>query len=603
MIPNKRVRFNAPSNNLNIVGPVTDITNYSETQKKSYRKKKVPIRINVKYIYFGLLSFYSIKNTLKLHVYPERLELLFQNTFEVVVDSEITLVDGDVNSETFLESIPFDCILSISYGVIGTKQNKSNKLVYSNSSPSFISIHINTTAGVIDHKIFKIVSVGDGLVLNPNLAINDIENCPSKFILAVVSYGEAWRFAAAVRKNKTLSDKITSPWIQSHRSMVTLPVFLDTTPYFAAHFHRLRFPQSVIRKRVGNEKLLSHIGTVDDNLTPLRTDVANTNIDDSIYLVFPVALDAIDAITVHRCDLRRLQPPEYLNDILIDLFIKVFVSKLPLCKRRAMHAFSCQFYTKLLQIPDDGKAAHASVARWTSNIDLFRLDFILIPINFAFHWSLCVVFNPKALLNVYDEKYTDIFFQSNNTCNILMLDSLGMHNSDVISKHVKQFLFHEWDTRYRKNICTTHDDDSASRVDDSFVSLMNTIVVPVPRQSNGYDCGVFIIKFVECILLEWPLSVSANEKKPFASIFIPSKFTQSRITEERLKMRAIIENIRSAFIVERYTTKFFGDENCEFMLNDDSISVLKNDEDSSICYMKLMYDVLCALEDDQCIDL
>jgi sentrin-specific protease 7 len=96
--------------------------------------------------------------------------------------------------------------------------------------------------------------------------------------------------------------------------------------------------------------------------------------------------------------MRRLEPCVYLNDNLIDLRVKNLVAKLSDERRKKIHAFSCLFYGKLTEVNDGGKAAHSLVSRWTKSLDLFSLDFVLIPINFAMHWSLCVLVRPGELL-------------------------------------------------------------------------------------------------------------------------------------------------------------------------------------------------------------
>jgi Ulp1 family protease len=106
-----------------------------------------------------------------------------------------------------------------------------------------------------------------------------------------------------------------------------------------------------------------------------------------------------DAITIFNGDLKRLGPGEYLNDNLIDLQIKY-------CLRTALseqlqarvHAFNCQFYTRLTTYPSNLHSGYELVARWTKNIDLFDRDFVLIPVNYSYHWSLAVVVRPGAVL-------------------------------------------------------------------------------------------------------------------------------------------------------------------------------------------------------------
>ena len=98
-------------------------------------------------------------------------------------------------------------------------------------------------------------------------------------------------------------------------------------------------------------------------------------------------------ITVSRGDLKRLCPGVYFNDNLIDLRVKHLVFGLPPSDQSRLHAFSCMFYTKLLE-QGNKKKGHALVARWTKNFDVFAKDFIFIPVNESAHWSLAVIAHP-----------------------------------------------------------------------------------------------------------------------------------------------------------------------------------------------------------------
>lgn len=107
----------------------------------------------------------------------------------------------------------------------------------------------------------------------------------------------------------------------------------------------------------------------------------------------PRVTDAQDVITVSRGDLKRLCPGVYFNDNLIDLRVKHLVFGLSPSDQSRLHAFSCMFYTKLLE-QGNKKKGHALVARWTKNFDVFAKDFIFIPVNESAHWSLAVIAHP-----------------------------------------------------------------------------------------------------------------------------------------------------------------------------------------------------------------
>jgi sentrin-specific protease 7 len=95
--------------------------------------------------------------------------------------------------------------------------------------------------------------------------------------------------------------------------------------------------------------------------------------------------------------LKKIVDGEYLNDSLIDMKIKHMVLHLAQEQRAFFHCFSCMFYARVTQVRN-AKEGYELVSRWTKNVDLFQKDFILVPINYSFHWSLAIIVRPGLLL-------------------------------------------------------------------------------------------------------------------------------------------------------------------------------------------------------------
>jgi hypothetical protein len=96
--------------------------------------------------------------------------------------------------------------------------------------------------------------------------------------------------------------------------------------------------------------------------------------------------------------MKKLSQGECFNDNLIDLRVKHLVFKLLPSEQSRVHAFSCQFYTKLLEKSNEKDDCHALVARWTKKFNLFEKDFIFIPVNESMHWSLAVIAHPGHIM-------------------------------------------------------------------------------------------------------------------------------------------------------------------------------------------------------------
>ncbi|XP_076872471.1 sentrin-specific protease 6 isoform X2 [Brachyhypopomus gauderio] len=110
-------------------------------------------------------------------------------------------------------------------------------------------------------------------------------------------------------------------------------------------------------------------------------------------------------ISVTNEDLHCLNDGEFLNDVIIDFYLKyLFMEKLRKEDAFRSHVFSSFFYKRLNQrerrnAPDSTnlpiqKRKHNRVKTWTRHVDLFQKDFIFVPINESAHWYLAVICFP-----------------------------------------------------------------------------------------------------------------------------------------------------------------------------------------------------------------
>ncbi|TSL47581.1 Sentrin-specific protease 6 [Bagarius yarrelli] len=110
-------------------------------------------------------------------------------------------------------------------------------------------------------------------------------------------------------------------------------------------------------------------------------------------------------ISVTNEDLHCLNDGEFLNDVIIDFYLKyLFLEKLKKEDASRSHVFSSFFYKRLNQrerrtAPDTTnlpiqKRKHNRVKTWTRHVDLFQKDFIFVPINESAHWYLAVICFP-----------------------------------------------------------------------------------------------------------------------------------------------------------------------------------------------------------------
>ncbi|XP_054871712.1 sentrin-specific protease 6 isoform X2 [Amphiprion ocellaris] len=139
----------------------------------------------------------------------------------------------------------------------------------------------------------------------------------------------------------------------------------------------------------------------DEDMTDLQPTFSGPVVKLMVYPPPP----AKGGITVTNEDLHCLNDGEFLNDVIIDFYLKYLVlEKLKKEDAQRIHVFSSFFYKRLNQrerrnVPDTTnlpiqKRKHNRVKTWTRHVDLFQKDFIFVPINESAHWYLAVICFP-----------------------------------------------------------------------------------------------------------------------------------------------------------------------------------------------------------------
>lgn len=266
-------------------------------------------------------------------------------------------------------------------------------------------------------------------------------------------------------------------------------------------------------------------------------------------------------------DLEKLKPGVYLNDCLIDFKIFHILLNLPPEKRDATHSLGSRFYYSLQLARKEPDKYKKLVRNSLKSVNIFTKDFILMPLNVidSMHWSLCIIVRPLLFIfhhficNEDKIKYLSNCEGNQHRGCILHMNSYpGTHSSTLISEDVKQILCDFWILlQGRKDFSASVNTYYHSRgltVDDDTVDIfglinkkLNTcvddkrsfdsypfIVCKVPCQSNGYDCGIYTLKFVECIMA---IELSTREEdiardlidQVHADMFVHEESVQYRI--------------------------------------------------------------------------
>lgn len=113
-------------------------------------------------------------------------------------------------------------------------------------------------------------------------------------------------------------------------------------------------------------------------------------------------------IPINTNDYACLAIDQYLNDVIIDFYIKYLMNERVTEEQRARtHVFSCFFYKRLTTMDKTRRATdkdlkltaaqkrYQRVSKWNKDVDLFKKDFIIIPINEQSHWFLAIICFPR----------------------------------------------------------------------------------------------------------------------------------------------------------------------------------------------------------------
>lgn len=261
-------------------------------------------------------------------------------------------------------------------------------------------------------------------------------------------------------------------------------------------------------------------------------------------------------ISVCTEDLACLDHGEFLNDVIIDFYLKYLLLEGvggPVAGRS--HVFSSFFFKQLSRrraageddapsVPDR-HVRHQRVKTWTRHVDVFTKDFLFVPVNQEAHWFLVVVCFPGL------EEVQYVEFQSpkgesgdrrpvsqrappppdcteqgrqrntvlKRSC-VLVMDSLKLSYHESVCRLLREYLQVEWEVRRGTPRVFTSDSMRSSNC-------------RVPLQDNSSDCGLYLLQYAESFL-----------QNPVVHFDLPlhleSWFPRQRVRQKREEIRSLI---------------------------------------------------------------
>ncbi|KAJ4867631.1 Ubiquitin-like-specific protease 1A [Raphanus sativus] len=164
--------------------------------------------------------------------------------------------------------------------------------------------------------------------------------------------------------------------------------------------------------------------------------------------------------------LRCLKPGQWLNDEVINLYLVLLKEREAREPKKFIkcHFFNTFFFTKLVHSGTGYN--YGAVRRWTSmkklGYHLIDCDKIFIPIHMNIHWTL-------AVINIKERKlqYLDSFKGREPR----ILDALARYFADEVK--------------------------DKNKVDVDVSQWRQEFVQDLPEQRNGFDCGMFMLKYMD----------------------------------------------------------------------------------------------------------
>jgi sentrin-specific protease 1 len=164
--------------------------------------------------------------------------------------------------------------------------------------------------------------------------------------------------------------------------------------------------------------------------------------------------------------LQCLRPNQWLNDDVTNLYLELLKERQTRDPQKYFkcHFFNTFFYVKLVS---GSGYNYKAVSRWTTKrklgYDLIDCDIIFVPIHIDIHWTLGVINNRER--------------------KFVYLDSLFTGVGHTILNAMAKYLVDEVKQKSQKNIDVS--------------SWGMEYVEERPQQQNGYDCGMFMLKYID----------------------------------------------------------------------------------------------------------
>jgi len=251
-----------------------------------------------------------------------------------------------------------------------------------------------------------------------------------------------------------------------------------------------------------------------------------------------------------------------LNDIIIDFYLRYILHELvPVERRDKVHLFNTFFYSRLSQIPPLARTNVTPATRakrlqanynqiiknWTKKVDLFQMDYVVVPINEDIHWYLAIIVNPSGGIVASDSSSVPSSLKSHSTrgkkpAMLVLFNSLlepaGIQkkSNQLVYERLTEYLQLEYNDKKADNRVTDKEKSTSQIFDKNRVRLITP--EDVPQQANYIDCGLFLLQFAELFLTD-PPELTTTEKR----VSFEGWFPKFNIKGKRGAIRTLIKRL------------------------------------------------------------
>ena len=144
--------------------------------------------------------------------------------------------------------------------------------------------------------------------------------------------------------------------------------------------------------------------------------------------------------------------------------------------------------------------------KWTKSVDIFSKQFVVFPVCASLHWSLIILCNPGESLPAPGGAGGERPFPF-----LLHFDSLASGHTKKYRTEIKEYLTSEWKAKAASDPLSV----PAVAGDERDFSAITCRKVPVPKQSNGCDCGLFLLNYLQRFAsgTDVPLTLEDTERR------------------------------------------------------------------------------------------